>query len=239
MLSSIWLVRNPWLSKMFPKVVFLLVVLANYAVFCLAPDERVMGAIQRIFYFHVGAALATYAMLFLLALGSALHLAHRSSESRAEFWDDIASSAASIALLWATLVLLTGMIWGKAAWNVWWRWEPRLVSFLVLWLILAGYTVFRSYAAGMREQSRFAAVLGVVSALNVPIVIYSVKLLDHREQLHPQVVANQGLTEVGYIYAFVIAVLAMLALSGLLLMVAFVNKRLKRELGELIRECSH
>src|SRR5690606_1916510 len=115
-------------------------------------------------------------------------------------WDLLAAGSAEIAFVLCSIVLATGMIWGHSAWNTWWRWEPRLVSFLVLWFILFSYVVFRSASSGMHERASYSAVIGILAALNVPIVIFSIKLLDHSEQLHPEVVADQGLGDARYVY---------------------------------------
>ena len=204
---------------------------ALYAVFCYAPAEEVMGAVQRIFYFHVAAALACYLMVGLLFVGSMAFL--RSGRPK---WDRFAKAAHTVGFVLATAVLATGMIWGHAVWNVWWRWEPRLVSFLILWLILLAYALLRKFAEGEQGEARFAAVLGVISAINVPIVVLSIKLLKHSEQLHPQVMAERGLTDPRYMVALMWAVGALVLTSIWLFILCNRNLSLRDRLEAVERE---
>ena len=185
--------RNCWVQGTFAAATGAGIFASLYCVFRVVPTEAVMGPIQRIFYFHVGAAIASYFVIAGVLFGSALYLSTRNVEL-----DELADSAASVALLLATIVLFSGMIWGHSSWNTWWRWEPRLVSFLVLWLILGSYRILRWFSVGHERERVFAAVMGILSAVNVPIVIYSIRLLSDREQLHPQVVAGGGLRDLPY-----------------------------------------
>jgi heme exporter protein C len=171
-------------------VAAILVLASIFYIFAVVPNERVMGAVQRIFYYHVGGALACYVFVGVVFCSSVLFLLSDNPK-----WDMLADAAAGIAFMFCTAVLASGMIWGHSAWNTWWRWEPRLVSFLVLWLILFALCALRLLSERDERQSRFAAVLGIFSAINVPIVILSIRLLSASEQLHPQVIANQGLTD--------------------------------------------
>lgn len=219
-----------WGRLIFPTLVALLVGLAHYLVFVVVPSERVMGAVQRVLYFHVGAAVSTYLMVGFMLVGSLAYVA-----TRDDGWDLVARSAAPVALLLSTIVLATGMIWGHSSWNTWWRWEPRLTSFLVLWFLLFAYALLRSFSAGDEREPAFAAVLGVLIAVNVPIVIFSVKLLSHTEQLHPEVVANQGLRDARYVVAFVLGIVAVAAASIWLWLVQWGNLVLARRAERLMQ----
>lgn len=177
----------PRAGEVLSALTILLFLVANYIVFCVVPNERVMGPVQRIFYFHVGAAIACYcavAVLLFCALG---YLA-----TRDERYDIVGEASGEVGFVLATIVLLSGMIWGHSAWNTWFRWEPRLVSFLLLWLIFFGLNILRRFAEPGRIPQH-AAVLAILAAITVPIVVFSVKLLPHMAQLHPQVVENRGL----------------------------------------------
>ena len=188
---------------------------ALYFIFMVVPNERIMGAVQRIFYFHVASAFISYLMIAVLFVGSVLYLVKKKN-----YFDLLAASAAEIAFLLCTIVLISGMIWGNAAWNTWWRWEPRLVSFLVLWLILLSYLLLRAFTESHQQQKIFSAVLGILSAINVPIVIYSIKLLEQTEQLHPEVVAKQGLQDSSFIYGLLYSTIALFFLGLWLLVVS-------------------
>lgn len=181
---------------------------ALYYVFNIVPDEQVMGAVQRIFYFHVGSALSAYIFLFLLFVASAAVLTTRSS-----WWDTLAYAVGEIAFALCSIVLATGMIWGHSAWNTWWRWEPQLVSFLVLWLVLFSYLVLRRVLAGDPRAGVLSAVVGIVAAINVPIVVFSVKLLVSSETLHPNGVVSQGLRDSRFVVGLLLATVAVMSLS--------------------------
>lgn len=152
-------------------------------VFLYAPEERVMGAPQRIFYFHVPMALMTFLSVFVLLVGSIGYLWTRRSA-----WDDLGRAASDTGLLFCTLVLVTGPIWAKPAWGVWWTWEARLTTTLLLWLLLVGIRMVRSYAVNRDQGARLAAVIGIVAALDVPIIY---KAVDWWRGQHP-VLFRQG-----------------------------------------------
>lgn len=202
------LAKSPWMPRVIPAAAFLAFTAALYLIFVVAPDEKVMGAVYRILFLHVGAAVSTYLLVTILLVGSSFYLV-----TRDDGWDLAASAAGTAAFVFATMVLASGMIWGHSAWNRWWNWEPRLVSFLVLWFILFAYVMLRAMFQQREEERKFASILGIIAAVNVPIVIFSIKLLTHREQLHPEVVGNQGLSDPRYVYAFIAGCTAMLLLA--------------------------
>jgi heme exporter protein C len=133
-----------------------------------APMERTMGDAQRIFYFHVPSAWVAFLAFFIVFVASLMYLWRE--ERR---WDAVAQSAAEIGVVFATLVLFTGPIWAKKAWGTFWVWDARLTTTLVLWMIYIGYLMLRGTAEGDR-RARFAAVLGIIGFLDVPIIYLSV-----------------------------------------------------------------
>ncbi len=148
------------------------VLLALYLAMLYAPTAaRAAGAeVQRIFYFHVPFAMMAFLGFFIVLVASIAYLARGSRNA-----DILAEAAAEVGLLCCTIVLLTGPVWARYAWGVWWTWDARLTSTLVLWLIYAGYLLLRSYLADDLRMRRYAAVLGIVGALDVPIVYFSVQ----------------------------------------------------------------
>ena len=138
---------------------------ALFMVFIYVPTERIMGVVQRIFYFHVPLAWIAFLAFFVVFVCSILYLWKRNKK-----WDVIASSSAEIGLIFTTLVLITGSIWDKPIWGVWWTWEPRLTGALILWFIYIAYFVVRAYASEESQGTRFAAVVGIVGFVDVPIV---------------------------------------------------------------------
>lgn len=194
------------------SAVSLSVLYALYLVFMVVPNERVMGPIQRIFYFHVGSAVACYCAAGIVLLGSLMYLATRNIKH-----DYLSHAAAEVGLLFCTITLISGMIWGKSAWNTWFDWrEPRLVTFLLLWIIFFSLNLFRTLGDPDR-MARQASALGILSALTVPLVVFSVKLLPQSAQLHPQVVENSGLKHPTYWTAFFLSMAALTALQFLLI----------------------
>lgn len=230
-ISSKNLSENFWLRHVLPLLAFLAVAVSQFWIFVVVPNEQVMGAVQRIFYFHVGAAMAAYAMIAVLFFASVFYLAKRAVQ-----WDMLAEAAGSVGFVFCSVVLVSGMIWGHSAWNTWWRWEPRLVSFLVLWLILLSYTLLRSLTEDHPRQRNFAAVLGILAAVNVPIVIFSIKLLEQSQQLHPEVVAKQGLRDWRFVSGLIIGNVSVILLSVCLLFVKVKNVLIQRDINILKRE---
>src|SRR5205809_4523784 len=119
---------------------FVAMLIALYAIFIFAPTERTMGFIgevQRIFYFHVSSNWTTFLATFFVFLFSILFLLNESRE-----WDIRAAAAAELGTVFGTLGLISGTLWAKPAWGLWWTWDPRLTSFLLLWLAWLRYHVF-------------------------------------------------------------------------------------------------
>src|SRR5690606_23082154 len=108
--------------------------------------------------------------------------------------------------------LVTGMLWGYVAWNTPFRLEPRLVSTLILWLIFLAFSILRVFGDPQKVAAH-SAVLGILGALTVPVVVYSVKLLPQFSQLHPQVVAQQGLRDPSFYDALAVSSVALILLQ--------------------------
>ena len=170
-------------------LVFMAIPISHYLIFITTPLEKTMGAVQKIFYFHVGAAFSCYLAFAIVFFASCYYLA-----TKKKLFDAINESAGEVGFVFCTIVLATGMIWGKAAWGVWFSFEPRLVTFLFLWLVFAGFVLLRNIANHQLVASQ-SAVLGIVGAVTVPVMVYSIKLLPAFKQAHPQVVAKGGLPE--------------------------------------------
>lgn len=155
-------------------------VLAVAMMFLYAPTEALQGEVQRIFYIHVPSAWVTYLSVVVLAAASVLVLGRGGDWRR---WDRTASSAAELGALFATVMLATGSIWGRRVWGVWWVWDARLTSTLVLWLLLVGYLIFRGLVPEGRRRARLSAVIGIIAAVDIPVVHFAVVWW---RTLHPQ-----------------------------------------------------
>jgi heme exporter protein C len=149
-----------------------------------APMEETMGVVQKIFYIHMPLAWWSLVSFFVVFAASIRHLLKRDVGS-----DILAGAAAEIGVLMSGLALASGSIWGRAAWNVWWTWDPRLTTTLVMWFVYAGYLVLRGADMGGERRATVSAVLGVVAFLDEPLVFYSARIW---RSVHPAVLASKG-----------------------------------------------
>ena len=200
-----------------------------YFIFMFAPTERESGHVQRIMYIHVPMAWLAFLAFFIVFFGSVMYL-----WKRREKWDDLASSAAELGIIFTTLVLITGPIWAKPTWGVWWTWDARLTSTLVLWLIYVGYLMLRAYSANRSQGARFSAVLGIVGFIDVPIVYFAV---DWWRTQHQRLVLG-GLSLEGDLHpdmrlALLISVIAFTLVFALLLRQRVSLKRVERGIREI------
>lgn len=149
-----------------------------------APYESTMGLIQRIFYYHVPSAIVMFASAFVCGIASAIYLAKRSPKA-----DRVAIAGAELVVLFGIIVLVTGPLWARKAWGVWWDWgDVRLVTSLVLWLIFVAYMMLRRFAGPGSDV--LAAAVGVFGMANVPFVYWSVNVW---RTLHPKTTVVRSL----------------------------------------------
>ncbi|MGH2363748.1 MAG: cytochrome c biogenesis protein CcsA [Chloroflexota bacterium] len=165
-------------SRLWAWITAALMVASLYMIFIYAPIERTQGIPQKIFYFHVPLAWDAYMAFFFTLVGSIAYL--KTGRAR---WDVLAHSAAEIGVVLTSLVLITGSIWGKTIWGTWWTWDARLTSTLVMWFIYVAYLMLRSAVGENDRGARYAAILGIVGFIDVPIVHMSVTWW---RTLHPQ-----------------------------------------------------
>jgi len=148
----------------------------------------VQGQAQRIFYVHVPMAWLAYLAFGVIFVGSIGYLWKRDIR-----WDQLARAGAELGFVFTTLVLITGSLWGRPIWNTFWTWDARLTTTLILWFIYLAYFMIRSYAGDAERGARFAAILGIIGAVDVPIIHLSVQWW---RTLHPQpVVLNTSGTQ--------------------------------------------
>ena len=159
---------------------------ALYAALLYAPTERLQGDVQRIFYFHVPLAWTSYLAFFVVFVASAAYLA-----KRAPVLDAVARSSAEVGLLFTTMMLITGSLWARPIWGTWWSWDARLTTTLLLWFIYVGYLMLRASVEEEEKAARYAAVVGIVGAVDIPIIHQSVVWW---RSLHPEsvVLASGG-----------------------------------------------
>ena len=147
----------------------LLMLGAGALIFFYAPEDYLQKEPQRIFYLHVSAAIAAFASFAVVLGASVAYL--RTESARA---DRLARAAALVGVVLTTVTLVMGMLYAKPIWGVFWTWDARLTSTLVLWIIYAGYLLLRRLAEQGRQVARFAAVVGIFGFVDVPIVYFSV-----------------------------------------------------------------
>ncbi|MBA3540811.1 MAG: cytochrome c biogenesis protein CcsA [Deltaproteobacteria bacterium] len=178
---------------------------------------------QKIFYFHVAHAFMLFAAVFVSGFCSIMFLRTRKPQ-----WDDIASAATEVAVAFGAVVLVTGSIWAKAAWGVWWNWEPRLTMSLLLWLILVGYVLVRRFAGASAD--RVAAGMAIFGMVGVPFIYKMVGQDSHPAAGKDGVVATLGKNMQS---AFWLSVLAFLLWFVTLVVYRVQVTRAERELREL------
>ena len=198
------------LSQVVGIIAMAFLFLAIFLVFSYAPIETTMLEVQKIFYFHVSSALTVFLAFGVTCLFSLLYLIKRNDK-----FDTVAVASAELGIVFCTIVLLTGPIWAKPAWNTWWNWEPRLTSTLILWLMYIGYFILRSALTGEKRKV-YSAVLGILAFLDVPIVYFSVEIwqgnlhpdTDTKWNLAPEMVTTWMLTwfALTVVYVFVLMV---------------------------------
>ena len=143
----------------------LLMALTLYLVYFWAPTEQNLGVSQRIFYFHVPLGWIGMVSIIIVAIASLLHLI-----TGRQRWDDLAYSTAELGVIYASLILVTGAIWAKPVWGVWWAWDPKLTTTLVLWFIYVAYLMIRAYGPMGGQGRRFASVIALIGAIDAPII---------------------------------------------------------------------
>lgn len=157
---------------------------AMYMGFLWAPEERTLGPIQRIFYFHVGSAWNAYLAFFIVFVVSILYLVRRRQSL-----DMVAVAAAEVGIVFTILTLITGTFWARASWNTWWTFDPRLTTTAIMLFMYIAYLLVRAAADGEDRRGRLGAVFGIVAFATVPLVHYSATWW---RGMHPTVIDIQG-----------------------------------------------
>lgn len=151
-------------------VVVFLMGAAAYASFFIAPDESTMHVLQRIFYFHAASAWAGEMAFFVCFCANLAYV-----WLRKEKWDWLGVSAAEVGLAFITVVLITGPIWAKPAWGIYWTWDPRLTSTFVLWLLYISYLLLRTMIEEPDRRALLSALFGIFAFIDVPIVFGAIR----------------------------------------------------------------
>ncbi len=216
----------PFADGVLPWLTLTTMIAALVMVFLYVPNERVQGVVQRIFYFHLPAAWNTFLGFFIVAGASASYLWQGN-----RFSDLLAQAAAEIGMVFCTIVLITGSIWARPIWGVWWTWDPRLTMVVVLWAIYAAYLLLRHLAGDTEQIARYAAVLGIVGVLDIPLLHISVRLW---RGIHPKI--ERGGLAPEMMWTLLMCTAAFLCLFTWLLWLRLRNLSLREEIITLRRQ---
>jgi len=205
-----------------------LMVFAGFAALYVAPDEKTMHAIQRIFYFHVPSAICSFVAFFIVFIANFAYLSTRQPK-----WDWLGVAGAEVGVMCSTIVLITGPIWAHPVWGIWWTWDARLTSTFVMWLLYMAYLLLRGFLDDPQRKAMFSAVFGIFAFLDVPLVYFSNRLW--RTQ-HPQPVilggSNSGLDPMmGKV--LLISFVAVLCITAVLIADRYRLEQLRSEFDEL------
>ncbi len=196
-----------------------------YTVFVVAPVEMQMGIVQKIFYFHVPSAYAMYIGFGVSALGSMVYLIKRDPK-----WDALGVAGAEVGTLFCLIVLLTGPLWARKAWGVWWTWDPRLTTTLLAGMIFAAYLALRSMGNAGEVEKRFAAGLAIFGLVDLPLIHYSVQ---RWRGVHPTVITGKGGGLESEMYWAL--GLSFLAFTGLAVLLIWARAAIERQRDETAR----
>jgi heme exporter protein C len=159
------------MNRVFPVLAIVAAVLFAAAPFIVAqtPNEATMGVVQKIFYYHVPAAMVMFIAAFVCGIASGMYLFKKNEAA-----DRLASAAAELAVVFGLIVLVTGPLWARKSWGVWWQWDARITSTLLMWMIFVAYLLVRRFGGPGAEK--LSAALAVFGMANVPFVYISVNI---------------------------------------------------------------
>ena len=201
-----------------------------HTMFLKVPDELNQGAIFRIIYFHVPAAITSFAGFFLAMFASVGYLARKNLQL-----DAIAASITEVSFAFTTITLITGSIWGRIIWGIWWTWDGRLTSFFICWLMYAGYLMMRRAIDDPTTRARMCAVLSIFSCVDVVIVWKSIEWFRTQHPGPVLSIRSGGGMAPGMEAPLWWNVLALMLLAAVLVMIRMRQEATRREIDSLRR----
>ena len=206
-----------------------LMALTLYLVFFWVPTELNLGVSQRIFYFHVPLGWLGMVSIVVVAIASILHLITRN-----EKWDCLAYATAELGVIFATLIIVTGTIWAKPVWGVWWTWDAKLTTTLILWFIYVSYLMVRAYGPKGSQGARFGSIVALFGAIDAPIIYLStVWWRTAHPELNIGPLAESGGLETRMYVTFLVSMVAFTVTYVYLLMERYALRRTETALDEL------
>ena len=203
---------------------------ALYMAFLQAPREKTMGDLQRIFYFHVPSAIMGIIAFAVNFGASTMFLVKKDRR-----WDNLALSACEIGVMFISMVLITGPIWAKPVWFVWWTWSPRLTSSLILWMLYVAYLLIRTYVPDPDRRAMVSAVFGIIAFVDAPIVWFSIRWW---RDIHPSPMLETGGLSPAMRPAFYVCAAAFLILFLYLIRRRYFLESIRHEVELLERRVS-
>ncbi|MEA3439019.1 MAG: cytochrome c biogenesis protein CcsA [Chloroflexota bacterium] len=173
---------KPKLLTVLDVITILLLIAATLMVFFYAPTERIMGQVQRVFYFHVAAGWVGMLSFLVAAITGVIYLIKEDKK-----WDLVEQAGVEIGMVFAFINVVTGSIWARPIWNTWWTWDPRLTTATIMLLIYAAYLMLRAGIDDPDRRARFGAVYAIIGFLSVPLTFFSARLF---RTIHPVVVGS-------------------------------------------------
>ena len=201
-----------------------------YKILLVLPDEKDQGAIYRILYFHVPSIFTGFTGFFVALAASAMYLVTRNLK-----YDAFAAAVTEVSLAFATIVLATGMIWGRISWGIWWAWDARLTTMLVCWLIYAGYVMLRRAIDEPTERARLSAVVSIFGCVDIMIVWKSIEWWRTQHPAPVLSVRDGGGMAAGMEAPIYWNWLALMCLAAILVMVRMRQEDMSRQIDSLRR----
>jgi heme exporter protein C len=173
---------KPVALKVLDILSILLLAISTYLALVFAPTERVMGDVQRVFYFHIGTAWTALLGFILAGVFSVVYLIKKDLK-----WDRLQVAAIEVSLVFFLITIVLGSIWARPAWNTWWTWDPRLTTAAITELIYVAYFMLRQGIDDPDRRARFGAVYALVGGLSAPITFFAIRLF---RTIHPVVIGG-------------------------------------------------
>jgi heme exporter protein C len=181
--------KKPIALKILDLVTIVSILGATGMVFFYAPIERVMGAVQKVFYFHVAAGWVGMLSFLFAAIAGILFLVKKK-----KIWDLVGVASVEIGIVFILINIVTGSIWARPIWNTWWTWDPRLTTATIMELVYIAYLMLRQGIDDPDRRARFGAVYAIVGFLSVPLTFFSIRIF---RTIHPVVIAGSDPSAVG------------------------------------------
>ena len=213
------------LVTLLPLVTLVMLLIDFYLIFIVAPEEAAQGLVQKIFYFHVSSAFAMYVCFLLAGLGAASYLWKKSI-----FFNALSHAGTSVGLVFCAMVLTSGPIWARPIWGAWWTWDPRLTTTLILFLAFFATLMLRHFYGTDPRGRTYAAVMTLFGVLDIPLIIFAVKLW---RGIHPSVLGKENNMPLDMKQTLIFTILTVFSLMSSLLWLKTRQLIVQNKLDEL------